>query len=342
VVLADAGYATAAFVSAKPLRPKSGIDAGFEHFDDPGRPARRGDATTGRALEWLRRHAARGAGQPFFLWVHLFDPHDPYVAPPGWAGHFTADERLDDWLAERSFLDSRELSNGNTYVPREIVDAYDDLVRFTDAQVGRLLDAVEQLSLVDSTVVAVLTDHGEGLGQHDTLFHGLLWEEQVRAAWLLRVPGLAPSRVAEPVSVVDLVPTLLGQVELPGAERFLEQASGVDALAPGFAGRPQLSQTGLRRVGLGQEIVYALRRERWRYHWLREQGEALYDLEEDPHELVDVADSHPEVVAALRAELLELVAQQTARGRELGAGAVQELDEATLQALEDLGYIGDD
>ncbi len=341
-VLADAGYATAAFVSAKPLRPKSGIDAGFEHFDDPGAPARRGDLTTSRALDWLRRHAALDAERPFLLWVHLFDPHDPYVAPEGWAGHFRADERLDAWLDEREFLESRALANGNEYVPREVVDAYDDLVRFTDAQVGRLLDALDELGLDERTAVAVLTDHGEGLGQHEVLFHGLLWREQVRAAWLLRVPGLAPRRVAEPVSTVDLLPTLLGRVEIPGAERLLAQASGVDALAPGFRGRPQLSQTGLRRVGLGQEIVYALTRGRWRYHWLREEGEALYDLEADPHELADVSSAHPEVVTALRAELLELVERQTERGRELGAGEVRRLDAATLKALEDLGYLGAD
>jgi arylsulfatase A-like enzyme len=278
--------------------------------------------------------------RPFLLWVHLFDPHDPYLAPEGWAGHFHADERLDDWLAEREFLESRTLSNGNEYVPREIVDDYDDLVRFTDAQVGRLLDAVAELGLEERTAVAVLTDHGEGLGQHEELFHGLLWREQVRAAWLLRVPGLAPRRVAEPVSVVDLVPTLLGQVEIPGSGRLLEQASGVDALAEGFGGRPQLSQTGLRQVGFGQEVVYALTRGRWRYHWLREEREALYDLEADPFELEDVAAAHPEVVAALRAELLDLVAEQSARGRELGAGEVRRLDEATLRALEDLGYLG--
>jgi len=337
--LSDAGYETAAFISAKPLRPKSGIGAGFDHFDDSEGPARRGDVTTTRALDWLRRREAQRAEQPFFLWLHLFDPHDPYIAPEGYVGRFEADAELDAWLAERSFLESRTLSTGLDYVPREIADQYDDLVYFTDAQVGRLLDALAELELRDETAIAVVTDHGEGLGQHEKLFHGLLWQEQVHAAWLLHVPGLAARRVAAPVSTVDLATTLLARVDIPGAERFLAQASGIDVLAEGFRGRPLLSQTGLRRVGLGQDVVYALTRERWRYHWLGEEGEALYDLEADPYELTDVAAAHPDVVAALRGELLDLVASQTARGRELGAGATQQLDQATIDALRDLGYV---
>lgn len=337
--LSDAGYETAAFISAKPLRPKSGIGSGFDHFDDSEGPTRRGDVTMTRALEWLRRREAQSPEQPLFLWVHLFDPHDPYIAPEGFAGRFTADAELDVWLAERSFLESRRLSTGLDYVPREIADQYDDLVYFTDAQVGRLLDAIGELGLRDETAIAVVTDHGEGLGQHGKLFHGLLWQEQVHAAWILHVPGLAARRIAAPVSTVDLATTLLARVDIPGTERFLEQVSGIDVLADGFRGRPLLSQTGLRRVGLGQDVVYALTRERWRYHWLGEEGEALYDLEADPYELTDVTAAHPEVVEALRGELLELVASQTARGRELGAGPTQQLDQATIDALRDLGYV---
>ena len=337
-VLADAGYATAAFVSAKPLRPNSGIDAGFEDFDDPGGPERSGGETVDRALAWLADRDER----PFFLWVHLFDPHSPFTPPEGFRGRFTADERLEAWLAEREVAAVSRRPGGAVVPTTPSIDDYDAEILYTDHQVGRLLDALEEGGLEDSTAVVVLTDHGEGLGQHGEPGHGRLWEEQVRAAWLLRVPGLEPRRVAAPVSTVDAMPTLLARVEIPGVERFLAQASGVDVLAGGFTGRAQLSQTSARLIQFGQPVVHALTRGRWRYHALGPDGEALHDLEADPHELVDVSSEHPELVAELRAELEAMVEDQTRRGAELGAGEAVDLDPDTLRALRDLGYTGTD
>lgn len=337
-VLADAGYATAAFVSAKPLRPTSGIDAGFEHFDDPGAPERPGGETVDRALAWL----AERDGRPFFLWVHLFDPHSPFTPPEGFRGRFRADERLKLWLEEREVAAVSRRPGGAVVPTTPSVDDYDAEILYTDHQVGRLLDALTESGLDGETAVMVLSDHGEGLGQHGEPGHGRLWDEQVRALWLLRVPGLAPRRVDAPVSTVDAVPTLLGRVRIPGVERFLEQASGLDVLAEGFAGRPQLSQTSARLEQFGQPVVHALTRGRWRYHALGPDGEALYDLEADPHELEDVAAEHPDVVLELRAELEATVEELRRRGAELGAAEATDLDPETLKALRDLGYTGAD
>jgi len=336
--LSDAGYRTGAFISAKPLRPNSGIQAGFEHFDDSEGPERDGAITVTRALEWLRQDEPR----PFFLWVHLFDPHSPFTPKPGYAGRFEADADLDAWLAERDVAEVSRRPGGAVVPTKPSTDDYDAEILYTDAQVGRLLDALDELGVAERTAVMVVTDHGEGMGQHGEPGHGLVWQEQVRAAWILHVPGLAPRRVSETVSTVDVFPTLLGRVAIPGVESFLEQASGIDALAVGFEGRPLFSQSSARLVEYGQPVIYTLTRDRWRYHWLGDERGLLFDLTTDPHELADVAAEHPELVKRLRDELLGTIAELAARGGELGAGEAVPLDAATLQALRDLGYTSTD
>ncbi len=177
-VLAQRGYDTGAAVGAQLLGPTSGFDQGFLWFDAPVDVERRGDAVVDAALGWL---AGDHHGAPLFLWVHLYDPHFPYE-PPAAGG--------DPYLGE---------------------------VAFADAQIGRLLAALRARSEWADTGIVVVADHGEGRGDHGEREHGALAFASTTGVPLIARPpgGMAPRVEQEPVSTVDVMPTLLSWAGIP-------------------------------------------------------------------------------------------------------------------------------
>ena len=178
-----AGYRTGAFVGSFVLDHRFGLDRGFDVYDDeiPRDPAdtalsmeaeRRGSVVIDRALAWLHQPD----GRPFFAWVHLYDPHAPYAPPAPYP------------------------------------QTYDGELAYTDAQVARLLGAIDRRH----TIVAVVGDHGEGLGEHGELTHGLLlYEPTLHVPMIVGAPGGKPRVVREPVSTIDLAPTLASLAGVP-------------------------------------------------------------------------------------------------------------------------------
>src|SRR3982750_741633 len=189
----DAGYRTAAFVGAYVLDRRFGLSGGFDTYDDrvPRDPSgaaqleagRQGAVVASAALEWLGR---RGT-QPFFAWIHLYDPHAPYDPP-------------------QEFL---QKAGGQ---------AYDGEVAFADAQVGRVLAWLDQSGARERTVVALMGDHGEGLGDHGELTHGMLaYDSTLRVPLIIKYPDglklqdLPPEGGSHerPYSLADVAGTLL-------------------------------------------------------------------------------------------------------------------------------------
>jgi len=328
--LAEAGYATAAFTSASPLSRGTGIDAGFADFDAPppfdaeGESVRRiAGETIDRALGWL---AARdGAAPPFFLWVHVFDPHYPYEAPAPWGTAFSTDEALVAELAARGIPDvlHRHVAG--------IANAYDGEIRYTDEQVGRLLDALRERGLYERAVIAIAGDHGEGLMSHGEPGHELLWRGTVRVPLVLRFPGGPRGvRSREVASLVDVLPTLRAHTALPLTDASFD---GEDLLAEPRE-RGALSQEPVRE-GAPRQRTYALSDERYRY-WLPSEGPPrLFDLANDPAELRDVAGEQPEVAARMRARIEAML--EEARSRP-GATVTNDIDPELRERLKQLGY----
>jgi Tfp pilus assembly protein PilF len=182
------GYRTAAFVGAFVLDHRFGLQRGFEVYDDaierdPNdatsslEAERRGNAVVDSALNWLRRPDQR----PFLAWVHLYDAHAPYAPPSPYP------------------------------------QTYDGEVAFVDAQVGRLLSAIDR----GNTIVAVVGDHGESLGEHDELTHGLLiFEPTLHVPMIIAAPGLPAHLVRQPVGSVDLAATVaaLAHLAMPAGD----------------------------------------------------------------------------------------------------------------------------
>jgi arylsulfatase len=339
-IAARLGYRTAAFVSAAPLKRDSGIETGFETFDEPAGKRRAGRETADAAIEWLSRVGAT----PFFLWVHFFDAHWPYEVPPPYDRLYATDARLERRIAERRIPDRalRPLA-GIVDDARTSINNYDGALRYQDDELGRLLGWLRERGRFEDTAILLLGDHGEGLCQHGEPAHGGTWAEQLRVPLLMRIPGMPARRIAQPISTVDALPTFLGLVDTRGLELPDGQPSGRDVLANGSDSRPILSQdTGRER---GQPYRVALTAGRWKYFRIEEPGgsvrDGLYDLEQDPFELEDVAPQHPERVEGFRQLVEERVREQLARGQVLRGGRPIEtraLDPALAEQLEALGY----
>jgi arylsulfatase A-like enzyme len=232
-VASAADRRTAAFVSAALLRRDvCGLGGGFATYDDEmtdpcfghAKAQRIAARTVDRALAWLRE-----SDEPFVLWVHLYDPHGPYVPPDPMLRLDGSTDRLPDGPVDRRKVPPYQRLDGDPGV-RDYVDRYDREIAYMDRELGRLFAAVDPAT----TVVAVHADHGEGLGEDDYWFrHGaLLHDPGLRIPLVLAGPGVpAGQRIEHPVRNLDLAPTLLslaGVAPLPDAE-------GVD-LAPWLRG----------------------------------------------------------------------------------------------------------
>lgn len=201
-VLALQGYRTGAFVSGWTLRANlTGLDEGFQDYDDEMtdryqmvNSQRPGDETTDRALAWLEKNGR----EPFFLWVHLFDPHYPYH-----------DHKTEIPLNPHGRGDPPR---------RKELRRYAQEVHFTDAQIGRVLDKVEELGVLDSTLVALTADHGEAFGEHGEDGHGRhIYQTTMHVPLILSHPSLPRGQASDlPTSTVDILPTILNVLGLPG------------------------------------------------------------------------------------------------------------------------------
>jgi choline-sulfatase len=308
-LLKQRGYATGGFIGAYPVSRDSGLQRGFDVFDDPFAPAssvatrqdrseRRGAEVVDRALEWLR--ATRRA--PFFAWVHLFDPHAPYDPPSPFAQRFAK-------------------------------DLYAGEVAYADSQVQRLLEWIDRTALRESTLVVVTSDHGEGLGDHGENEHGFfVYDTTLRVPLVMRWPGRLPagSRVAGQFRGVDLLPTLLELLGVPPTP-----TSGVSraaALRPGakLPDNEAYVESLYASLHFGCAPLRGLRAEGWKY--IDAPRAELYRLTADPAEAHNRLGDRGPVAAAMRSRLL-------AQDRGTVAPALPALDASAVERLAALGYV---
>lgn len=211
-LLRQAGYRTTAIQTSVRVFSRAsglGLERGFDRYDDSVKAKHRGGTLRGahakEQVDLAIPHLKSGK-QPFFLWVHLLEPHYAYEPPK----------------EARRFGEER-------------VDLYDAEIWEADRQLGRLLNALRKRKLWDDTIVIVSGDHGEEFGEHGQRFHGSnLYEPQVRTALILRVPGVAAQRVTAAASLTDLSPTLLNLLGLRAA--FTQTHSR--NLTPALFGQP--------------------------------------------------------------------------------------------------------
>lgn len=226
-VLRRFGYSSAAFVSAWPLIGRlTHLDSHFDHYDEDINRSyqflhsmRWAEDVTPKALDWLEEHKD---DQNIFMWTHYFDPHEPYNL-------------------REEFADPEPIGKPSAAVARysqevaQRVRKYDSEIGYADKHIGELLNRFEEYGLLDNTLVVLVSDHGEGLGEHGFVGHGRwLTESVVRVPWIMRLPGtIEPGVVVEHnVSTLDIAPTILDLV-VPEYRKESE-------IQVSFAGRSQI------------------------------------------------------------------------------------------------------
>jgi arylsulfatase A-like enzyme len=305
-----AGYETGAFVAAFVLDHKFGLNRGFETYDDDLSQSdprlhghhqyRDGSLVIDAVLSWLSPRS----NKPFLCWVHLFDPHYPYLAH---------EDRFGDQFAE---------------------NPYDAEIAYVDAELGRLISALERSGALARTIIVVVGDHGESLGEHGELSHGMtVYDATLRVPLLVVSPGESRPghRVTEPVSQVDLTPTLLDQLGLEP----LPQASG-RSLRAALRGEPMTSVPCYAETDEPFDLAHwsplrALVTGPWKY--IRSPRPELYDMLADPHEVTNLAIKNPSQLQQLEGEL---AAWETRMNQRMADNVA--LSERDRRALSGLGY----
>jgi arylsulfatase A-like enzyme len=309
--LGAAGFRTAGFVASAVLHPRHGLAQGFEsygYFDEAGRRAgsffleeRSALEVNADALAWLD---GVGVDEPFLLFVHYMEPHSPYLPPE----------------PQRS---------------RHAGDPYQGEVATVDVALGALLDAIHQRGRLQSSLVIVTSDHGESLGDHSEVSHGIfLYQSTLRVPLLIAGNGLREDYVVtQPVGLTDVVPTVLDYV---GLEVDPAAAFPGRSLVPALRGEsieeaPLYAETWLPRLDYGWSPLFSLRRGDLK--WIEAPRPELYDLAVDPGEQSDLASAEPTRARALAQELTRM------RAAAAGEAARAELTADDREALAALGYL---
>ncbi len=324
------GYGTAAFVGSLVLDPSTrsapGFDRGFDTYDAGFHRRqlgenryqaieRRGGEVVAHALAWLDQHP-RG---PFFIWVHLYDAHDPYDPPEPYKSRYTA-------------------------------APYDGEIAYVDSALGRLLSQLRARGLYQSTLIAVMADHGEALGDHGEATHGIfLYDETIRVPLLIKLPAerAAGKRVESRVELVDVLPTLLQAAGVPVPPQIqgqsllalLKPAAGGAAAGknpPLALDRPAYSETDYPHRSFGWSSLRALRS--GKYLYVEAPRRELYDQSADPKTERNLSATSVAVSDTLASQL-KAFRQKTTSSRE--APRVT-MDPGLQEKLSALGYVASD
>ena len=276
--------------------PFSGVN-GLGHENDWGSLGyKESEYDDSRTAEYAVQFLSKTHDEPFFLACGLFRPHLPWYVPQKYFDQYPLEEvvlpkvkedDLDDIpAAGKAFAKARcsdltTIRKAGKY--REAVQAYLASITYTDAQLGRVLDALDRSNQAENTIVVLWSDHGWHLGEKNHWHKTTLWDEATRVPFIISAPGFAASRCSKPVSLVDLYPTLLELCGFPPIKRH----DGV-SLVP-LLDNPDTSWNRPAIVQFKPGNV-AVRSERYRYIRYRDGGEEFYDLRTDPHEWTNLAE----------------------------------------------------
>jgi arylsulfatase A-like enzyme/cytochrome c-type biogenesis protein CcmH/NrfG len=316
-ILKTQGYQTAAFIGAYVLNSKFGLSRGFDYYDDQiagssglgpvvnlNSVERRAGEVVSRTTSWMDAHPRT----PFFVWIHLYDPHDPYEPPSPFKEKYK----------ERP---------------------YDGEIAYVDQELGRFLEFLKQKGLYEKTVVVLVSDHGESFGEHQEWTHGYFIYDTTLLVPLIVKPiekGLTGRSVAEQVSLVDVVPTVLQLLDLPRPAEL--QGQGMLGLMLGKSG----GWSGLAYcesyypAQFGWSPLIGIRRENAKF--IRAPKPEFYDLHQDPGEKTNRILQQSALANELKATLSKLESNYADRS---GSRAARlELSSQQLDELRALGYVG--
>lgn len=337
-VLRDHGYKTAGFYAGPLVSPTYGFDKGFDDYIDcqttPWNALK--DITSPGIHDRVTRWLDEERGEPFFLFIHYWDPHGLYIPPAPY-------DRIFDPDYEGKYVYPREPKDSTADIsPRDmkhLIALYDGEIRWTDKWIGELVRLLDAKGFLDRTLIILTADHGEQLGERGKIGHGLnLFDELIRVPLILRLPGKVPAgvRVREQVSLIDIFPTILDVVGVERPPKLMGRS-----LAPLYQGKPEGGNPPPAFSSLFEQ-AFALRTAGWKVvRGIDVQGAQFYDLVADPLERSPL----PATEDGRGREALEKLQQyidslERLRGtlKTTGGGKVQ-VDPEVLERLRALGYV---
>jgi arylsulfatase A-like enzyme len=354
--LQAAGYRTAAVVTSEWLKPEFGFGRGFDEFTRLPHELTYADRVNAAALQVLDAAIAsppRPEDPPTFVFLHYYDPHSdfeaqgnrlPYYSPPAYRTDLKLDKAsfcTDQKRCATSFLASAnsdpEIISASTQAA--ISELYDRGIRYFDDAMGDLLAALRKSGRYDQTLIVITADHGEELGEHGRYMHSQTYDTSLAIPLAIKFPSgrHAGTRVAGPVSLTSLMPTLLDYLEIT-PPHYLRDGSLLAALEGGKA----LPQQALSQARKPRQ-QFTLRTDRYKlFHDAKQDSVALYDLLEDPNEEHDIASEQSATVTQMRNQL----AAEVDRNRRLASQfkrasstAEQTFTSSEEENLRALGYL---
>ncbi|HZX10240.1 MAG TPA: sulfatase-like hydrolase/transferase [Acidobacteriota bacterium] len=313
-IFKDQGYNTAAFVGAFPLDSRFGLDKGFEVYNDFYKSKdrirdlsfveRKAEAVNESALEWIKQNK----DNPFFAWIHYFDPHSPYDPPAPY---------------------------NIQYKRRE----YDGEIAYTDQIIGELLKTLEEQNLIEKTLIILTSDHGEGLGEHNEKTHGIfIYDSTLRVPLIFYNPKVLPEHrvINEPVSLIDIMPTVL---DLMGFSQPLDiqgKSFRTNLFGKKIHHREYFYiESVAAMLDRNWAPLQGIRTDNWKY--IHAPIPELYHMKKDPQELNNIIEKHPETAKKLEARLKEMIENFSSPH---STHVFQtDMDRETKEKLGALGYV---
>jgi len=315
-ILKEKGYATGAVIAAFILDLQFGLNQGFDYYSDKfdeemnemGIAERRGEEVTRYGIKWLDEHK----DEPFFLFLHYYDPHMPYDAPAPFKPQFFED----------------------------LYSLYAAEVSYADHCVGQVIDKLKGLGIYDSTLIIITSDHGESLGEHSEATHAyFIYDATVKVPLIFKLPGKRQGRkIDDLVGLVDIAPTVCSLLGIDSPP----EVQGRD-LSPYFKGKDGIDkeryiycESMIATKYNCSSLLGAVTR---RFKYIQAPRPELYDLIEDPHEIKNLAESKPQRARLMQDRLKQILEDTVRKG---GSDSQLELDDEARQKLESLGYVAGD
>lgn len=308
------GYDTAAVVSSYVLDRSWGLNRGFNLYydvfkgssfleNDPGLVERKAGGSVDEALKWVRRPRSK----PFFLWLHLYDPHSGYEPPEPFRTRFAS-------------------------------SPYDGEIAYADHELGRMIAYLKQRGLYDRTLIILASDHGESLGEHGEKEHGFfVYHSTLHVPLIIKPPlssGFRAHRVSDPVPIMGIAPTILAALKLhdPIEQQF--ETDSLLATAPRSDPAPVYSESFYSFSSFGWSPVRTVNNRS--YQFIEAPKPELYDLRNDPEEKRNLINEQPAVRSVLDQQLKSLVTRYAPHDSPAGGG---QLDPEAIEKLRALGYM---
>ncbi len=352
-ILREDGYTTRAYTGHGHMRAELGFDKGFNVYESGGGAF----SIFSQGIKTVKEFAKSSETRPpFFLFLHTYAVHDPYVAPLFYHSNFVSPSYKGKIPGTREDLvraagtewgDQQKAYWGN--VDREnqadvahLKNLYDAAIRFTDDQISRLVNAIRDVGLEENTMIVFLSDHGEEFLEHENFLHDTLYQEVLHVPLILKFAGKMKAmykgrRIQHTVRLIDVLPTVLAALDVKVPSHL--QGTSLVSLLDG-------TETTTRNVFSQWPAAQKFSLRKGSFKLIRkndkESGgliEELYELKKDPSETNNLLGDESQEASALRAELDEIRKKASAVAKPFGEGGTVKLSDQTKKELEALGYL---